>query len=259
MTLTRIDAISAFTDNYIWALLNAAQKTVWIVDPGDAQPVIAYLNEQNFELSGILITHHHQDHCGGVSRLLKYKEVPVYGPQHRNIAATHLVKDKEIIYLPECNVSFRVLAIPGHTLEHVAYYSEQHELLFSGDTLFSAGCGRVFEGTMPQMYASLQSLAHLPDSTRLYCGHEYTLKNLAFAKYIEPHNEDIAEYIRFVQALKDKPSLPSTLMQEKKINPFLRAQVEAVHAAAEAYTGKRFSEAVDVFAAIRQCKDHFQS
>ncbi len=257
MPLIHIDAISAFNDNYIWALVNAAQKTVCVVDPGEAEPVIAYLNEQNLELSGILITHHHQDHCGGVRGLLQYKAVPVYGPQHSDIAATHFVKDKEIIYLSECGVSFRVLAIPGHTLEHVAYYSEQHEWLFSGDTLFSAGCGRVFEGTMSQMYASLQSLAYLPGTTRLYCGHEYTLKNLAFAKHIEPHNEDIAEHIRFVQALDDKPSLPSTLAQEKKINPFLRAQVEAVHTAAEAYTGKKLSEAVDVFAAIRRCKDRF--
>lgn len=257
MSLTRIDAIPAFTDNYIWALVNAAQKTVWVVDPGDAEPVIAYVNEHNLELSGILITHHHPDHCGGVRRLLKSKVVPVYGPQHSDIAATHFVKNKEIIHLSECGVSFRVLAIPGHTLEHVAYYSKQHECLFSGDTLFSAGCGRVFEGTMSQMYASLQSLAHLPDTTRLYCGHEYTLKNLVFAKHIEPDNEDIEEHIRFVQALKNRLTLPSNLAQEKRINPFLRAQVEAVRAAAEVYTGKKLPDAVDVFAAIRQCKDRF--
>lgn len=251
-----IEPIKAFTDNYIWVIINEANKSLWVVDPGDAKPVIEYIKTHHLNLSGILITHHHYDHCGGVAKLRQKYAVPVYGPKHSDILATHVVTDKQKIFLPECDLSFEVLAIPGHTLEHIAYYCAQRHLLFCGDTLFSAGCGRVFEGTAQQMVDSLMTLAHLPDDTLVYCAHEYTLKNLQFAKLVEPQNEDIAHQLAFVRNLAAKPSLPTTLALEKKMNPFLRTHVATVITAAEAKVGKPLSEAVNVFAAIREWKNN---
>ncbi len=252
-----IEPIKAFTDNYIWAIVNKSNKSLWIVDPGEAKPVIEYIKAQDLNLCGILITHHHYDHCGGVAELQKKYSIPVYGPKHSDILATHLVADKQKIFLPECNLSFEVLAIPGHTLEHIAYYCETEHLLFCGDTLFSAGCGRVFEGTQQQMVDSLQTLASLPDDTLVYCAHEYTLKNLQFAQLVEPQNEDSARQLAFVRGLEGKPSIPTTLALEKKMNPFLRTHVATVIAAAEAEAGKPLDEAVNVFSAIRAWKNNF--
>ncbi len=252
-----IEPIKAFTDNYIWAIVNKANKSLWIVDPGDAKPVIDYIAKHNLNLCGILITHHHEDHCGGVAELQAKYSVPVYGPKHSNILATHVVTDKQTIVLPECNLSFEVRWIPGHTLEHIAYYCATEQLLFCGDTLFSAGCGRVFEGTMQQMVESLQILASLPDETRIYCAHEYTLKNLEFAKYLEPKNEAITRQVAFVQCLQGKPSVPTTLALEKKINPFLRTDVGTVITAAQSQIGTSLSEGVQVFSAIREWKNRF--
>lgn len=257
MRSIHIDPIKAFTDNYIWAIVNEMNKSLWLVDPGEAKPVIDYIAKHNLNLCGILITHHHHDHCGGVAELQAKYTVPVYGPKHSDILATHVVVDKQKIFLPECDLSFEVLAIPGHTLEHIAYYCAEKYLLFCGDTLFSAGCGRVFEGTMSQMVDSLMTLASLPDDTLVYCAHEYTLKNLQFAKQVEPKNEDIACHLAFVSSLGTNSSVPTTLALEKKINPFLRTDVATVIAAAEAEVGQPLATAVKVFSAIREWKNNF--
>lgn len=257
MTAIHIEPIKAFTDNYIWAIVNDDNKTVWMVDPGDAEPVIAYLQAKKLRLCGILITHHHHDHCGGVQVLRERYVIPVYGPKHSDILATAVVEEGQQVFLPECHLFFEVFAIPGHTLEHVAYYCASDKILFCGDTLFSAGCGRVFEGTAEQMTASLMKLAALPDDTLIYCAHEYTLKNLQFAKTVEPNNSDIDLRLDCVKGLAGKPSVPTPLALEKKINPFLRAHVPAVIAAAENRAQKSLEDPVNVFSFIREWKNNF--
>lgn len=255
MTSIHIEPIRAFTDNYIWAIVNDSNKTAWVVDPGDAAPVIDYMNAKKLKLGGILITHHHFDHCGGVKALLKKQTIPVYGPKHSDILATHVVNDGQEVFLPECQLYFKVITIPGHTLEHIAYYCAQDKLLFCGDTLFSAGCGRVFEGTMTQMTQSLMKIAALPDDTLVYCAHEYTLQNLQFAKLVEPQNTDIDARLEFVHRLAGNPSIPTTLALEKKMNPFLRVHAPTVIAAAENKVGQSLVDPVSVFAAIREWKN----
>jgi hydroxyacylglutathione hydrolase len=220
--------IPAFADNYIWLLENG--ETAWIVDPGDAAPALEVLHEKNLQLAGILLTHHHPDHSGGIAELLKHYQVPVYGPDNSpvRVLISHPLQDGSCITLG--NMAFSVIAIPGHTLDHIAFYSAAEKILFCGDTLFSAGCGRVFEGTHEQMYQALLKLAELPDDTMVCCGHEYTLSNLRFAASLEPANNNILEHQKQCEILRAKnlPTLPSTIAQEKKINPFLRC-----HSAAE--------------------------
>ena len=213
--------IPAFNDNYIWLLVQ--DDKAWAVDPGEAAPVLKVLREKKLHLEGILLTHHHSDHTGGVAELLRHYNVPVYGPDNSPVSAliSHPLQEASCIALG--NMAFSVIAIPGHTLDHIAFYSVEEKILFCGDTLFSAGCGRVFEGTHEQMYHALLKLAALPDDTEVYCGHEYTLSNLRFAAAVEPKNNDILKYQKQCEVLraKNSPTLPSTIAQEKKINPFL--------------------------------------
>ena len=214
--------IPAFSDNYIWMLVRNSHA--WIIDPGEAAPVVQVLHEKNLKLAGILITHHHADHTGGIVELLQHHSVPVYGPCNSPARKliSHVLKDGDCISLG--GIEFSVIAVPGHTLDHIAFYSAVENILLCGDTLFSAGCGRVFEGTHEQMYESLLKLAALPGDTKFYCAHEYTLANLLFAIAVEPDNQDIIQYQRQCEAIRAKnlPTLPSTIALEKKINPFLR-------------------------------------
>ncbi len=249
--------IPAFKDNYIWLLVDAKTNKAWAVDPGDAEPVIQYLLPKKIQLAGILITHHHADHAGGVSDLLKkWNGIPVYGFSKKNVAEiSHVVKEGDIV---NCNaLKLNVLEIPGHTLDHIAFYNEH--ILFCGDTLFSAGCGRVFEGTYDQMYQSLMKLAKLPATTQMYCGHEYTLQNLKFAEMVEPENHFIHEKIIAVQALRahGTPSLPSLMMDEMKMNPFLRCEQSAVIKAAEKYAQGSLHAPEAVFKVLREWKNSF--
>ena len=255
-----VHPIRAFADNYIWAIespLNPNQ--IVAVDPGDAAPLIEGLERRGASLAAILLTHHHPDHIGGVPELLRRWPVPVIAPDDARIETrTRTARDGERCELPDLGLSFEILQIPGHTVSHIAFFG--HGALFCGDTLFSAGCGRMFEGTPKQMSASLARLSALPPATQVYCGHEYTAANLKFALTVEPANTDALEYRARVEKLRamGSASLPSTVELEIKVNPFLRCKVLSVSAAAELHAGKSLNEPFEVFGALRAWKDQFR-
>jgi hydroxyacylglutathione hydrolase len=252
--------VGAFSDNYIWLIDSPqAQRSIVAVDPGDAAPVIAELQRSGATLAAILLTHHHPDHIGGVPELLRHWTVPVIGPDDTRIAQrTRTVHEGERCELPELGLSFEILEIPGHTLSHIAFWG--HGALFCGDTLFSAGCGRMFEGTPRQMNASLTKLRNLPPETQVFCGHEYTAANLRFALTVDPTNGAALEYQGSVDRVRagGNPSLPSTLGLEIQVNPFLRCDEPAVVKAAEVHVGKALEDSAEVFGVLRAWKDQFR-
>jgi hydroxyacylglutathione hydrolase len=252
--------VRAFSDNYIWLIESPrVPGRVVAVDPGDAAPVRAELRRSGASLAAILLTHHHADHIGGVEGLLELGSVPVIGPEDARISRRNrTVRDGERCELPDLGLSFEILAVPGHTLSHIAFWG--HGALFCGDTLFSAGCGRMFEGTPIQMNASLNRLRDLPPETRMFCGHEYTAANLRFALTVDPGNRTAQDYRDAVERTRaaGAPTLPSPLSLEIRINPFLRCNIAAVRASAEAHAGKPLPEAADVFAVLRSWKDSYR-
>ncbi len=252
-----IRPIPAFDDNYIWLLQNPAGSKVYVVDPGDDTPVLELLKREGLELEGVLITHKHGDHTGGVDDLLQaWPEARVYGPAHEPIAhLTNKVSGGDRISLPGLGVEFGVMDVPGHTEGHVAYYG--HGTLFCGDTMFAAGCGRVFSGTHEQLHHSLQSIAALQPDTRVYCAHEYTMANLGFAKWVEPESAALLARCREASELRgrNEPTVPSLLQLELDTNPFLRTAEPGVIVAAEKYAGRKLTTGAEVFTAIRNWKD----
>lgn len=259
--MIQIHALHAFSDNYIWLLQDLSTQTCAVVDPGDAAPVLAWLEQhQGFRLTDILITHHHADHVGGVVAVKQATDARVSGPANEKIPARDvaLVDNDRVSVL---GLDFVVHAVPGHTLGHIAFYhaDAQRPLLFSGDTLFAAGCGRLFEGTPEQMHVSLQRLATLPDTTLIYCAHEYTLSNLRFAQAVEPENGDIAARLAQVTRLRseNRISLPSNLALEKRTNPFLRTHETSVKEKADERAGRVHARQTEVFATLRGWKDNF--
>ena len=252
-------ALSAFTDNYIWMLHDGRQAIA--IDPGDAAPVLDALATHGLSLAGILVTHHHQDHVGGLATLRAHLEGQVFGPAREQIPVPFIpVKDGDKVTVMGCD--FGVLDVPGHTAGHVAFFHRpadgQAPVLFCGDTLFSGGCGRLFEGTPAQMHDSLSRLAALPGDTRVCCAHEYTVSNLAFALAVEPLNTDLQAYAAHCDDLRARrlPTLPSSIGQERLINPFLRCGEPAVVRAALAH-GARSDEGADILAALRLWKNTF--
>lgn len=261
--MLQIDPVRAFKDNYLWVFYQEGERGSCVVDPGDAQPVLKYLKANDLTLSAILVTHHHADHIGGVNDLLAQYKVPVYGPASARIPqVTHALREPE--HVTVLGVDFKVLEVPGHTLDHIAYYAPKTAqlntpILFCGDTLFAAGCGRMFEGTPPVMYASLKKLASLPPETRVFCTHEYTLSNLQFAKEVMPNNNRL---LRRIQAERnkrddDQPTLPSTMELELQTNPFLRCNDTLVVASAMAHAKIEQKDPATVFGILRRWKDNF--
>lgn len=256
MSAFEVVPLRAFTDNYIWTIRDGGHAAV--VDPGDARPVLDYLKREKLALVAIFNTHHHADHVGGNSELLEHHKVPVFGPHDPRIAeVTRRLADGERMTLPHFGLEFEVMEIPGHTRTHIAFHGAG--MLFCGDTLFAVGCGRLFEGTPQQMHDSLTKLIRVPDATRIYCGHEYTLSNIRFAKAADPNNRALRELETHVRQLRDKdqPTLPSTIALEKATNPFLRCREPDVIAAASKYAGKPLTDPVSVLAAIREWKNKF--
>ncbi len=248
--------IKAFNDNYIWCLRNG--KHALVVDPGDANPVLDYLAQEELNLVAILITHHHPDHVGGNRTLLSKFNVPIYGPKKENIPGiSQKLSEGDSVFIKELEQGFKIIEIPGHTLGHIGYYDDS--LLLCGDTLFSCGCGRLFEGTPEQMFHSLQKIANLPDHTLIFCTHEYTEANIEFALSVEPQNKELMEFKDKVLDLRSKglPSLPVSLRQEKLTNPFLRAHLPSVAKSTliEKQSGR--TNPIEVFTYLRKWKDSF--
>jgi hydroxyacylglutathione hydrolase len=254
--ISNIEAIPAFSDNYIWILIK--DNSAAVVDPGDASAVESFLSKNNLNLEAILITHHHFDHTGGIIDLASKRDIKVYGPKGGHInGIEYELSENSIITILE--TEFHIFETPGHTLDHIAYYSKEIDSLFCGDTLFSGGCGRLFEGTPLQMFDSLNKFSDLPEKTKVYCTHEYTLSNLTFALEVEPDNVDLKKYFEEVNSLRNSNmmSLPSSISLENKINPFLRTSVNQVKENAEIYANKKNLQPVEVLAAIRDWKDNF--
>ena len=260
--MASIITVPAFSDNYIWLICDENQQFAAIVDPGDAKPVIEALENNSIEPIAILITHFHSDHVGGISGLLdRYPDLPVYGPASERIPhITHTLKGDETLTIEKIDTDFQVMNVHGHTAGHIAYYTKDKngdDKLFCGDTLFAAGCGRVFNGTLQDLHDSLHKISQLPPDTLIYCAHEYTLDNIGFAKWVEPDSGDLLAREQDAQALidNDQATVPSILSLELETNPFLRTHLpHVVDRVAEA-TGKTLNNTSDVFAAMRTWKD----
>jgi hydroxyacylglutathione hydrolase len=254
-----ITPLPAFNDNYLWLLARGGHAVV--VDPGDAEPVQRALDDQGLELDAILVTHHHGDHVGGVAELASRADATVYGPRSESIPRRDVALAAGDV-VEVLGVRFDVFDVPGHTAGHIAYFAAAltPPALFCGDTLFAGGCGRLFEGTPAQMLASLDRLAALPDDTRVYCAHEYTLANLRFALAVEPGNAALMQRVDAVRALRTRgtPTVPSLLAEERATNPFLRTDVLAVRAAAQAHGAAAQADRVAIFAALRAWKNDFR-
>jgi hydroxyacylglutathione hydrolase len=257
--MLQIEPIPAFDDNYIWLLRDGAggDGRATVVDPGDADPVVERLRADGLSLGTILLTHHHGDHQGGVADLLAlWPDAQVFAPEDQRIRqATRRVGEGDRVAPPGLGTTLEVLDVPGHTATHIAYLGDG--ALFCGDTLFAAGCGRVFDGSFEQLAASLRRIAALPPETLCYCAHEYTLANLGFAAWVEPDSQALAERSREAEALRARgePTVPSTLALELATNPFLRTREPGVIAAAQRFAGRPLGDETAVFTALRRWKD----
>lgn len=260
MSTLNVTTVPAFTDNYFWlAHAPADPQQVVAVDPGDAAAINRALQQHRLRLAAVLVTHHHADHVGGVAQLQQEHAVPVYGPANEHIPGERIpLREGEVLQLASYGLEFAILDVPGHTAGHIAYVG--HGVTFCGDTLFSAGCGRLFEGTAMQMWNSLGKLAALPAATRVYCAHEYTLSNLQFAQAVEPDNVAVKTHHEHCRALRaqGEATVPSTIGLELNINPFLRVREQTVKRAAETQAGRALNSEPDIFAVLRDWKNRFR-
>ena len=255
--MVNILTIKGFDDNYFWLIKHEKSKRCIVVDPGDATPVLAILKSQNLILDAILLTHHHLDHTGGVNELLKHSpETKVYS-KNKLFPFSVQVSENDNLDFFDSEYSLAVMETPGHTLDHIVFYNQ--DVVFSGDLLFSGGCGRVFEGTADQMFSSLQRVSALQDSTKVYCAHEYTQNNLLFAHHIEPKNADLLDYIQRVSKIRQQglPTIPTSIGLEKTINPFLRCEDKSLKNELQQRLSQPLSTGVDCFRALREYKDRF--
>jgi hydroxyacylglutathione hydrolase len=252
-----IHGIPAFDDNYVWCLNARGEVLATVIDPGDEEPVLRYLDEQGLALAAILVTHKHGDHTGGIAALKAvFPEAVVYGPANEPIPLREqALGDGDRVRPPGLDTGFVVMDVPGHTEGHIAYLADG--LLFCGDTLFAGGCGRVFSGTHEQLYHSLRRLACLPADTRVFCAHEYTQANLGFARWVEPDNAALLQRSREVDELRaaGQPTVPSLLSEELATNPFMRTAQKAVVDAASSWAGRALLTGEEVFTAVRAWKD----
>ena len=254
--MLRVEPIKAFTDNYIW-LVSTNEGSI-VIDPGESKSIQKLIDNKTIDLKGILITHHHYDHTNGLSELVKINELEVYGPVNNIDGINHRLTDKDKISI--IGIDFDVISIPGHTLDHIGFYSANanNPILFCGDTLFAGGCGRIFEGTYEQMFHALKKITKLPTNTNIYCGHEYTLSNLKFALEADDTNKELIEEFKKVKNKINSniPSLPTTLDKELKVNPFLRCDnINIQNKIIEKF--KVSNNELEVFTALRKWKDNF--
>lgn len=256
--MIKVHGITAFTDNYIWCIYDDELNRAVVVDPGDHKSTQKFLSEHNLSLDAILVTHHHPDHTAGINKLKEeYNCVCITSTESKVIHSDAKLSENETIKL--LGLEFSAIDVPGHTLDHNAYYCEHLSSLFCGDTLFSGGCGRLFEGSAEQMFQSLQKLSQLPLETQIYCAHEYTLANLEFASSLMPSNQDLIQYTNQATHNREQgiPTIPTTLSTEKKINPFLRSDDVELIQHIKKLNPETISSAVSIFAATRQAKDSF--
>jgi hydroxyacylglutathione hydrolase len=254
----RLKAIPSLADNYIWLLVNDTTATAIIIDPGSSQPCKDFLDQENIRPVVILVTHRHWDHVDGIEKLVQCYNIPVYGPATEYIPClTRAVRINDRLRFENFDIDFHVMDLSGHTAGHIGYLTDN--MLFCGDTLFSAGCGRLFDGTAQQLHATLQRIKQLPEDTTIYCAHEYTLDNLRFAQAVEPENTAIQSRFEEVKALRSKnlPSLPFTLKNEMRYNPFLRTDKKNVMQAVAQHSGKDINNSEDCFKYLRMWKDGF--
>ena len=257
--MIRIEALPVLKDNYVWIIVEQDKRIATIVDPGEAAPVIDYLEKYKLRLLAILLTHHHLDHCGGVDDLVRRYSVPVYAHyQEKKASASQRLNDGEVFSLPDSELRWQALAIPGHTLGHCAFKFDKH--LFTGDTLFSLGCGRIFEGNAKMMWHSLVKLCSYDDDTLIYPGHEYTLANCRFAEFIQPDNIDLLDYKKLIlkKIAAGLPTLPSSLKIEKLSNPFLQCHRQIIQLRVSELSNTSAKQAIEVFSMMRELKNSFK-
>lgn len=257
--MLNIRPLPAFSDNYIWVLEHTDKNGVYVVDPGDATPVLQYLKNSNKSLAAILVTHQHWDHVSGIADLVAHYSCPVYGPAIEQHATVNVPMSEGDHLLLWDEFRAEVMETPGHLPDHLSWKLTDGDQthLFCADTLFSAGCGRIFRGTHAELKHSLDRIAALPDNTILYCAHEYTLNNLKFALAVEPENAELKKEVERVKALRrtNSPSLPTTVAREKRINPFLRCHTPQLAEAVSKYVGNELNEDLAVFTELRRWKD----
>jgi len=257
MTIT-LKPLPSLSDNYIWVIINTSNSTAVIIDPGAATVCVNFLEQQSIRPVAILVTHRHWDHVDGIERLVQKYDIPVFGPAAEYIPClTMPLNSSDSFSIPELKLDFQVMDLSGHTTGHIGYLTDN--MLFCGDTLFSAGCGRLYDGTAEQLHATIQRIAKLPPETAIYSGHEYTLDNLRFAQAVEPDNPAVQSRVEEVKALRAKnlPSLPSSLENELRYNPFLRTDKENIMKTVAQHSGQKIDNSEDCFKYLRLLKDSF--